>query len=248
MSPGSINNIFDITAVIPCFNEEDNIAALVEKVQQAFSTHSINGEIILVNDASLDGTQRQIDIAMQKYNNIRSFGHKKNKGIFKSWITGARNASGRYVVILDADLQYDPDDIPVLYNEIQKNKCDIVQGWRKNYSDTRFRYILSVGFSKLLGVFFKCRLQDIKSGFLICRKEVFMDILSYKLEYMFPQHYLTLSGISKKYKIDQIPVTFRKRLSGNSYITSPFLFSLKAFWELPKAFYEFRVLSRKKGR
>ncbi len=237
---------FEVSVVVPCFNEEKNIATLAERIQGVFTKHSITGEIVLVNDASEDGTQEQIDLCIKKYKNIRSFRHKVNKGIFQTWTTGVHNALGKYVVIIDADMQYDPADIYVLYNEILKNEFDIIQGWRKNYYDSRLRNILKTSFSQLLGIVFNCKLQDIKSGFIICRKEIFQDILSYKLNYKFPQHYLTISGISKKYTIKQIPITFNERFAGTSFITAPLLFSLKAFLELPKAFYEFRILNREK--
>lgn len=236
---------FDLSVVAPCFNEEDNISTLVERIQQLFTRLSISGEIVLVNDASQDGTQEQIDIFTKKYNNIHSFKHEYNKGIFQGWVTGVGNASGRYVVIIDADMQYDPADIYTFYNEISKNEFDIIQGWRKNYHDTLLRNILKTGFSKLLGIMFNCRLHDIKSGFILCRKEIFVDILSYKFNYKFPQHYLTLSLISKQYTIKEVPITFNKRLAGVSFINKPIIFSLKALFELPKAFYEFRILNSK---
>lgn len=242
----STNDKIDLSVIVPCFNEEENIATLVEKINQVFTGHSINGEIVLVNDASLDGTQEQIDISIENNKNIRSFKHEINKGIFQGWVTGVHNAIGRYAVIIDADLQYDPADIYTLYTEMIKNEYDVIQGWRKEYHDSLLRNILKKGFSGLLGITFNCsRLQDIKSGFIMCRKEVFTDILSYKLAYEFPQHYLTISLLSKKYTIKQIPITFGKRFAGTSFISAPLLFSLKAFFELPKAFYEFRILNRK---
>ncbi|MEM3101547.1 MAG: glycosyltransferase family 2 protein [Candidatus Nitrosotenuis sp.] len=238
---------FDVSVIVPCFNEEGNIPILVKKIQECFTNHSINGEIILVNDASRDGTQEQIDMVRERYKNIRSFTHEVNKGIYQSWLTGANSASGRYIVIIDADMQYDPSDIYSLYSEMQKNESDIIQCWRMNYYDSRLRRILNLGFSKFLNIIFNCRLKDIKSGFLICKKGVFIDMLSYKLKYKFPQHYITISAISKGYTIKQIPTTFNKRFSGRSFISNPFVFSLGAMLELPKAFYEFRILRNRKG-
>ncbi len=239
---------FDLSVVVPCYNEEENIPVLVERVQDVFASHDINGELILVNDASIDGTQRQIDSVSMKYNNIRSFRHERNRGIFQAWITGVYNASGRYVIIIDADMQYDPSDIHTLYSEILKNEFDIVQGWRKDYYDSRLRRVLNVGFSNLLSIIFNCRLKDIKSGFMICRKEIFMDVLSYRLRYKFPQHYIGISAVSKGYFTKQIPIRFNKRFAGSSFITNPFIFSFGAFLELPKAFYEFRIMGHKKGQ
>lgn len=236
---------YEVSVVVPCFNEEGNIETLVERIQQLFTEHSMNGEIVLVNDASRDATQEKIDNSIEIHNNIRSMKHEVNKGIFQGWVTGVNNALGRYAVIIDADLQYDPQDISTLYNEVVKNEFDIIQGWRKNYNDSYLRNILKAGFSKLLGIIFNCRLQDIKSGFIICQKDIFIDILSYKFKYQFPQHYLTLSAISKQYTIKQIPITFNRRFAGTSFINAPLLFSLKAFLELPKAFKEFRSLNRK---
>ena len=236
---------YQLSVVVPCFNEEENIPELVRRLQEVFKNNNIAGEIVFVDDGSKDATSQRAGEYKAQYPNINCIQHSRNQGIVAGWQTGARNAKSDYVVIIDADMQYAPEDIPALYFELMKGEHDIVQGWRQTYDDSNYRFILSAGFSKMLNLIFGLNLNDIKSGFLATGKQKFLHIFDHRYHYNFYQHLITISAVSKGYTIKQIPVKFNQRYKGKSFITSPITFSLKAVLELPKAFWEFRVLSRK---
>lgn len=233
----------DLSVVVPCFNEQGNIPILIERIAKVFELHNIAGEVVLVDDCSKDDTWKVMQIVSEKYPFVRCLQHEVNQGIVGGWKTGANNARGEYVLIMDADLQYLPEDIFRLYSEIKKGDYDIVQGWRHYAEDNSFlRKFQSQAFSFLLNTLFLMNLRDIKSGFLVCKREVFRDILNYKNKYKHYQHIITIAAHCKGYKIKQIPVVFDKRQFGESYLKNvPIKFILNALTDIPKAFVEFRV-------
>jgi len=229
------------SVIVPCFNEEDNIALLVDRTNQAFSKHDINGEIVLVDDGSTDRTRQKIQEAIEANNNVKGVFHEINRGIVEGWRSGLEASEGAYVVTIDADLQYQPEDVPRLYKEVENSDWDLVQGWRRFSKENHvIRHILSVGLSIMLNLLFGMWLKDIKSGFILYKREVFRDIMNYKRDYLVFQHFITIAAHAKGYRITQIPVTFERRHAGESFITRPLSFSIKVLRDIPKALAEYR--------
>jgi phenylacetate-CoA ligase len=231
-----------LSVVVPCFNEEENLPLLVERLETTLTEHGIEGEIILVDDASRDGTRESIRREAARRANVVGCYHDVNQGIVGGWRTGLSVARGEYVVTIDADLQYQPEDVARLYAEARASGADLVQGWRRFSKENHFvRYALSVGLSGMLNVLFLMRLKDIKSGFILYRKEAFADILEYRGQYRMFQHFVTIAAHAKGYRIRQIPVTFERRHAGESFITQPARFAARVLREIPTAFLEYRV-------
>jgi phenylacetate-CoA ligase len=240
----------ELSIVVPCYNEEGNIRLLVERLQQALKELDIPVEIILVDDCSRDRTRLVIEQLVREYPDVVvGQYHPVNQGIVGGWKTGLAAAQGKYVLTTDADLQYRPEDIPSLYNEMVGGNYDLVQGWRREHREmNRTRRILRRGFSLLLNWLFSMRLDDIKSGFVLYRRECFADILHYRMNYVCFQHFITIAAHYKGYRIRQIPVVFDKRHAGDSFIQTPILFSLKALVDLPLALWEYRRLEARQTR
>lgn len=160
--------IIELSVIVPCYNEESNIKELVSIVAGLFNKNTIIGEIILINDGSDDGTYMEIEKISRQFKNVVGISHTENLGITEAWNSGLKSSQGKYVVTIDADLQYDPEDIIRLYQEIKSDKYDLVQGWRKEYKDNNLlRKILSRSLSYLLNILFFARMSDIKSGLLL---------------------------------------------------------------------------------
>src|SRR5439155_1450774 len=116
--------------LVPCFNEEGNLPELVERTERIFDRRGIAGEIILVDDGSEDGTGAEIDALAATHPRVAAVHHATNRGMAAAWKSALDRSRGRYVLTLDADLQYQPEAIPQLYREICFSKADLVQGWR----------------------------------------------------------------------------------------------------------------------
>ena len=235
-----------LSVVVPCFNEEKNLPTLVNRINHAMGSAGIPGELVLVNDGSRDGTGAAIDLLSRQFQNVRAVHHPVNRGIVEGWRSGLAASRGDLVLTTDADLQYAPEDIPLLYREMASGNWDLVQGWRRDREvPDRLRDLLSVGLSRMLQWVFSMDLQDVKSGFICYRKEVFRDILDYRQNYFSFQSLITVAAHFKGYRIRQVPITFFRRHAGESFIQRPLVFSLRAATDLPKAFYEYRLRKRR---
>ncbi|MBN2125907.1 MAG: glycosyltransferase family 2 protein, partial [Deltaproteobacteria bacterium] len=120
-----------VSVILPAYNEEGNISVLAEKVARAFSVNHIDGEAILIDDGSVDGTGEKAEECARRYDFFRVYHHKKNLGLTKALSNGFRRAAGDIVVFLPSDLQSDPEeDIPKLVEGIRRG-ADVVVGWRQ---------------------------------------------------------------------------------------------------------------------
>jgi len=236
----------DLSIIVPCYNEEENLRPLVARLQETLELFRIKGEILLVDDKSQDGTRALIEELAKSEPTVVGVYHEQNRGISGGWRSGLAAARAPRVAITDADLQYAPEDLPRLYHILKRESPDIVQGWRiaHTFSDA-YRYALSLAFSYFLNRLFGTRLRDIKSGFLCTRREVFADMLETHYRYRFPQHFIVVNAASKGYSVRQEPVLFWNRNAGQSFISSPLRFGLASLTDLPRAFWEFRFRNRR---
>jgi phenylacetate-CoA ligase len=232
----------ELSLIVPCYNEEGNLRELVDRLSSVFKLFGMHAEIVLVDDLSKDGTRALIQKLAAEHPFVTGVYHERNQGIVGGWRSGLAAARAPVVAIMDADLQYAPEDLPRLYQIWKREGADIVQGWRiaHNFKAT-YRYALSLAYSFALNRLLGTRLRDIKSGFLCTRREVMEDILKTRYTYRFFQHFIIVNAVSKGYSLRQEPVLFWNRHAGVSFITSPLRFGLNSLVDLPNAFREFRL-------
>jgi phenylacetate-CoA ligase len=234
----------EISIIIPCLNEAENILELTERARATFETHHLSGEVVFVNDGSTDHTGQLIDQLAGEGDFVRGVHHTRNLGIPAGWQSGLQAARGRYIVIMDGDLQYLPEDVYRLYRQLKYTNADLVQGYRSHIGRARdFRYLMSRVLHHMLRLLFGVRLFDIKSGFLICDREVFAHILRRRFSYYYFQTFIVISAHHKGYRVEEIESLFEERKLGESFIAAfPFKMILKNLVDVAKGFVEFRLL------
>lgn len=125
-------DIKKLSIIIPAYNEEHTIELILDKVNQVLLTRNIEKEIIVVNDCSKDGTAAvtQAYAAENPGLNIKYLEHTINQGKGAAIHTGISHASGEYLLVQDADLEYDPDEYNTLLKPIINGFADVVYGSR----------------------------------------------------------------------------------------------------------------------
>lgn len=114
-----------LSIVIPAYNEQNTLEEIVQRVERV----PVDKEIIVVDDCSQDGTA-EVAQRLAAAGRIRFFQHEKNQGKGAALRTGFREARGDMVIVQDADLEYDPGEIPRLMEPILADKADVVFGSR----------------------------------------------------------------------------------------------------------------------
>ena len=127
-----------VSIIIPVFNEKDTFKLLLEKVEQA-NFCGLEKEIILVDDCSTDGTTEILKELSSKY---KVLFHNINQGKGASVRTAVKEATGNFVVIQDADLEYSPDDYDKLLPILIKDEADVVYGSRFRNEENLKNFIL----------------------------------------------------------------------------------------------------------
>lgn len=242
--------LFEVTAtmkpvlsvIVPCYNEEANLPELAQRLHAAYERMGLAGETLLVDDASKDGTFAVVQELEGRELNVRGLRHERNQGMFAAWLTGLAAARGDYIAVIDADLQYQPEDIARLWEHLHWSRCDVAQGARFNITESRsLRFWLSRGMNALLNLAFRMSLHDNKSGFFITRREVAEDMLRFTGRYAYPQSFVMVAAHAKGYSIGEVRTVFAPRRQGKSFIGKfPLLVVLRCLADIALALPEFR--------
>jgi glycosyltransferase involved in cell wall biosynthesis len=125
-------SINKISIIVPAYNEASTISNIIDKLINVTLINNINKEIIIVNDCSTDNTAVIVEniIASHPTSEISFVSHKKNLGKGAAIHTGIKNATGDYLIIQDADLEYDPNEFNILLKPVIGGYADVVYGSR----------------------------------------------------------------------------------------------------------------------
>lgn len=165
-----------LTVIIPCFNERRTIRMIVEKVKAVLAAGS---EIIIVDDASTDGTSSIVDNLAGE--GVAVVHHATNRGKGAAMRSGFLQATGDVVLVQDADLEYDPADYAQLVGPIESGQADVVFGSRfmggRPHRVVYFWHMVGNRLLTLLSnIFTNINLSDMETGYKAFRRDVLENL------------------------------------------------------------------------
>jgi glycosyltransferase involved in cell wall biosynthesis len=169
-----------LTIIIPCYNEQDFIGKIIDKVLYAISNIEIENEIIVIDDASTDNSVAVLQPYIQR-NQVVFHKQEKNQGKGAAIKAALTLATGSIILIQDADLEYDPNDYIKLLRPILEGYADVVYGSRFIGNGPRrvLFYFHTVG-NKLItflsNLFTQINLTDIETGYKMFKVDVLKNI------------------------------------------------------------------------
>ena len=197
-----------ISVVMPVYNEKDTIEEIIRRVQNV----DIEKEIIIIDDYSTDGTREIIKEKINAPNIVKIF-NEKNMGKGYSVRQGFKVAKGDYVVIQDADLEYDPEEYFVLLKPLQKGIADVVYGSRfKGVQRAMFfwHYVGNRFLSFVTNILYDAVLTDMETCYKMFKREVIQN-LNLKANKFDIEPEITAKVLKKGYKIVEVPITYAGR-------------------------------------
>ncbi len=201
-----------LSVVIPAYNEEDNIPVLYERLKRVLDSLGREYEILFVDDGSLDGTWERLKEIAERDKRVKLIRFRKNYGQTAAMYAGFQHASGEVIITLDADLQNDPEDIPLLLQELEKG-YDIVSGWRKDRKDP----FLSRRLPSIIANWIISKVTGVKLHDYGCTLKAYRAHIIKRLELYGDMHRF-LPALTKRLgaKITEIPVRHHPRMYGKS--------------------------------
>lgn len=200
-----------VSVVVPCFNEKPTIMTLIERVLAA----PFNKEIILVDDGSTDGTREVLQQKAAAMPTVRIFFQDRNRGKGAALRRGFQEAKGDIVIVQDADLEYDPHEIPKVIAPIVEGNADVVYGSRFMGGPRRVLYYWhSVGnhlLTTLSNMVTDLNLTDMETCYKAFRREIIQSISLEEDRFGFEPEVTVKLARQKSVRIYEVPISYLGR-------------------------------------
>lgn len=206
-----MNDTIDISVILPCFNEEENVGPLVAELTAVLAKIGGSHEILFVDDASTDGSVEKLHALQKEHPEIRILRHGVNSGESAAELTGFRHARGRILVTMDSDLQNDPADIPAMLAALEQ--CDVVCGLRQKREDSALKRFSSRTANWFRNSMLHDSIHDAGCTFRALRREAIeIELVPFKGLHRFLPTIWKIHG----FRVEEIAVNHRPRLKGQS--------------------------------
>jgi glycosyltransferase involved in cell wall biosynthesis len=217
-----------LTVVLPCFNEAPNIAQAIREATWAAARNADDHQIVVVDDGSTDGTAAIAADVARYTPHVRIVQHGQNRGYGAALISGLRASRMPWVLLTDADLQFDlnqlEDFVPLTRD------ADFLQGWRINRQDPLHRRINAAAWNRLVDLAFDLEVRDVDCAFKLIRRELVEEISLTSSGAMISTE-LIVRAQANGARVVELGVRHRPRVAGEQSGASPRVV-LHAFREL----------------
>jgi dolichol-phosphate mannosyltransferase len=222
-APATLQRSPEISVIVPTFNEQDNVALLVQKIEAVLK--DVVWEVIFVDDDSTDSTLQVLQELARNDVRVRYIHRVKRRGLASAVVEGLMSSSAPYLAVMDADLQHDEAVLPAMLTRLRSGEADVVVGSRYvdgggvgDWEGTRQSY--SKFATTLAKTFLKVNVSDPMSGFFALTREALagsvrkLSLRGYKILLDI------LASTSKPLRVVELPFQFRTRTAGESKLDS----------------------------
>jgi len=221
---GSAVNPYEVSVVVPTYNEAAGIERLIAALSDTFARADIRGEVVIVDDRSPDGTGTLVDSLTEKYP-VRCVHRAGKLGLSSAVIDGWKTCAAPILGVMDADFSHDPAIVPRLIDAIRSGDCELAIGsryipgggisnwpWRRRVTSK-----VAILFARPL-----TNVRDVTSGFLFLRRDVIdgveLDPIGFKIGLE-----IIMKGKYRRFKA--VPYVVTDRTSGTSKLNSGEIFN-----------------------
>ena len=228
-----------IVVTIPAYNEEKTIGTLIARINKALKG-KYKYKVLVVDDGSNDKTKQ-----VAKSSGAVVFSHPKNYGLaetFRTEIEKSLELGADVIMHIDADMQYQPEEIPKLIKEIEKGN-DLVLGSRFMGKIEYMPWINRFGnkaFSDVVSQAAEMDISDAQTGFRAFTKEL-ANKVKIRSDHTYTQEQI-IRAVKNKFRVKEVPVYFAKRKDKSRLISNPFSYGLKAWINILRIYRDYKPL------
>lgn len=224
-----MKKLISLSVVFPAYNDEKTIGPLVEKVSLLATKLARDWEVIVVNDASTDGTAEMLARLTKKFPRLHAITHRYNRGYGGALTRGFSYATKAFVFYTDGDGQYDVTELKHL-TEKMDNDTDMVTGYKLKRSDPWLRKIVGGVYNQFVKAVFELPVRDVDCDFRLFRRSLLTGVRFTVTSGAFDVEFLS-KLTRKKARITEIPVHHYPRAYGRSQFFSMRRI-LESLWEV----------------
>jgi glycosyltransferase involved in cell wall biosynthesis len=198
-----------LSVVIPVYDEVKNVTEIIRRVRAT----GLVSEIVVVDDCSQDGTRLLLQ-EMERGEDMRLVLHEENQGKGAAVRTGIQHAQGEIILIQDADLEYNPQDYPMLLKPFDDGVADVVYGSRFLGGPRRATMFWHMVANRMLtfmtNILYDTILTDMETGYKVFRREVTQGLKLRANRFDFEPEF-TAKVLKRRYRIYEVPISFTPR-------------------------------------
>ena len=207
-----------LSVLVPVFNEEKTVEAILNKLNDLELIHDIEKEIIVVNDCSRDNTEEKIKNFMIQHPNLelQYLKHEVNQGKGAALHTGIKHATGDYLIVQDADLEYDPAEFNLLIQPVVDGYADVVYGSRfmggRPHRSLFFWHSIGNKFLTFLSnMFTNLNLTDMETCYKMFKTDMIQSLTLYEKRFGFEPEVTAKIARIPKVRIYEVGISYYGR-------------------------------------
>jgi glycosyltransferase involved in cell wall biosynthesis len=206
-----VNRRLSVTVVIPCYNEVDTIAEVLQRVENV----GIANEIIIVDDGSTDGTRAVLaTIAAEEHQHLRIVYHERNQGKGAALRTGFSAAKSDVIIVQDADFEYDPREYPLLLKPLEEGIATVVYGSRflggPRKAMNFWNMVANRCLTLVTNILYNAILSDMETCYKAFRREVAANMNIRARGFEFEPEF-TAKVLKQGIRIYEVPISYNGR-------------------------------------